>query len=167
MEKIISRLDSQHRQLLETITPIDDERFAHRPTKAEWSLAEVVHHLCLVEQHVIKVLETALADPPQRHGLWQRVVPLWIVGSRSIRVKAPKSVEPLNAPPKEDVIDNYRRTRATLREFGITHGRSRLQQLTMKHPFLGNLDGVGAVSFVGYHERRHYKQILEIIKKIN
>ena len=73
----------------------------------------------------------------------------------------------LNAPPKEDAIDNYRRTRATLREFGITHGRPRLQQLTMKHPFLGNLDGVGAVSFVGYHERRHYKQILEIIKKIN
>ena len=31
---------------------------------------------------------------------------------------------------------------------------------------VGEIDGVATVSFVGYHEHRHFKQIREVLKKI-
>ncbi len=167
MEKVIARLDSTHRKLIETIKPIDDERFKRRPSPDEWSIAEIVHHLCLVEQRVLKGLEAELSNPPVRVRLLQRLMPVsLLVGSRVVRVKAPKGLEPLNPPSKAEVIANYDSARRSLKEFSAAHGREGMKQLAMKHPFLGVFDGVTAIAFVGHHERRHIKQIKETLKKI-
>jgi hypothetical protein len=90
-----------------------------------------------------------------------------IVSLRFYRVKAPKAVQPGNPPPKEDVIRNYNDTRARLKQFCAEQGRARLRQISFRHPFLGNLDGVAAISMVAFHEQRHYKQIREILKKLS
>ena len=168
MERIHKRLDATHRRLLEAIEPLDEEQFARKPTPDEWSVAEVVHHLCLVEQHMIKGLEHELSQPPKRLRLLNHLIPYSIlVGRRVRRVRAPKTVEPFDPPPKETVIENYNRLRDTIKAFSNEHGRKRLSQIVMKHPFLGDFSGVKAIAFVGYHEQRHYKQIQEIIKKLN
>ena len=165
--KEIARLDATHRKLLDMIEPLDDELFARRPSPDRWSIAEIVHHLCLVEQRVIAQLEAALDAPPPRMKLRERLMPVaLLVGSRVVRVKAPRAVEPLDAPSKKEVVANYESVRARLKEFGTRLGRERLQQLAMKHPFLGTFDGVRAISFAGHHEQRHYKQIKETIKQI-
>jgi len=39
--------------------------------------------------------------------------------------------------------------------------------VVFKHPFLGEIDGTATISFIGYHELRHYKQIREVIKKLD
>jgi hypothetical protein len=167
MKKEIARLDATHQKLLDLIQPIDDERFRQRPAPDQWSIAEIVHHLCMVEQRVLEELERSLERPAVHVGLLQRLIPVrLLVGRRVVRVKAPKTVEPLDAPSKEEVIANYEQVRRTLKEFSATHGRQRLQQIGIKHPFLGQFDGVGAISFVGHHETRHIKQIKETIKKI-
>jgi hypothetical protein len=167
MEKVISQLDATHERLMEAIATLTDERFARRPSPNEWSVAEIVHHLCLVERRVIGELESALSKPPVRVGLLQRLMPIGlIVGRRVVRVKAPKMVEPLNPPSKEDTIANYRSVRASLKEFSARHGRERLQQLAMRHPFLGTFDGLGAFRFVSHHEMRHYRQIKGVLKKL-
>ena len=168
MNKEIAQLDATHQKLLDLIEPIEDEDFGRRPSPDRWSLAEIVHHLSLVERRVIGELEGGLSRPPVRMGLLQRLMPIsWLVGSRVVRVKAPKSVEPLDPlPSKEEVIANYESVRAGTKEFGIRHGRERLKQLAMKHPFLGTFDGVSAILFIGHHELRHFKQIKETIKKI-
>lgn len=168
MKKVLAQLDAVHQRLLDTVAPLNAEQFARRPSEVEWSVAEVVHHLCLVEQRVIQGLEHELSQPPQHLSPLYRLVPYsFLVGRRVRRVRAPKFVEPLNPPPKETVIENYNRLRASLKALSDTHGRSRLSQVVLKHPFLGKHDGVRAVAFIGYHEQRHYKQIQEIIKKIN
>jgi hypothetical protein len=168
MKRVLARLDAVHERLLNAVAPLDAEQFARRPSEVEWSVAEVVHHLCLVEQRVLQGLEKELAQPPQRLGPLYRLIPYsLLVGRRVRRVRAPKFVEPLNPPPKEEVIENYNRLRASLKALSDEHGRARLSQVVMKHPFLGKHDGVRAVAFVGYHEQRHYKQIQEIIKKLN
>ena len=167
MEKVFAKLDATHRRLMEMITPVDEERFKRRPSPAEWSIAEIVHHLFLVEQRVLKGLEEELSNPPVRVRLLQRLMPVsLLVGSRVVRVKAPKTVEPQDPPPKEEIIANYESVRRSLKEFSTAHGPERMKQLAMKHPFLGTFDGVTAIAFVGHHERRHFKQIKETIKKI-
>ena len=166
MHRTLTRLDSIHGKLLSLISEIDDERFRRRPTDNEWSVAEVVHHLSLVEQYVVNSLEHSLAQPPQRLFLLRRLVPTRIVAWRLLRVKAPKSVQPLDPPAKEQLIENFNGTRARLKALCVEHKRTRLRQVVFKHPFLGPIDGTATVSFVGYHELRHYKQIREVLKKI-
>ncbi len=53
LEKAIAGLDAIHGRLLETIGPLTEEQFARRPTPSQWSVAEIVHHLCLVERRVL------------------------------------------------------------------------------------------------------------------
>ncbi len=167
MNKTLRRLDSIHSQLVHTITPIEDPLFSRRPADNEWSVAEIVHHLCLVEERVIKELETELASPPRQIGFLRKLIPTSIVASRLLRVKAPKSVNPLNTPAREEVIANYDAARNRLKALCSTHGQSRLKQVIFKHPFLGEIDGTATISFIGYHELRHYKQIREVIKKLD
>ncbi len=166
MNKTLRRLDSIHSRLVDTITPIEDPLFSRSPANNEWSIAEIVHHLCLVEERVIKELETELANPPQRIGFLRKFIPTSIVASRLLRVKAPSGVNPLNPPARAEVIANYDGARSRLKELCSTHGRNRLKQVIFKHPFLGKIDGIATISFIGYHELRHYKQIREVIKKL-
>jgi DinB superfamily len=167
LKRTLARLDSTHRGLLDLVGAIDEERFTRRPSENEWSVAEVVHHLSLVEQYVINSLEQSLARPPQRLPMIRRLIPTRIVASRLLRVKAPKGVQPLNPPPKEQLIENFNATRARLKSLCAEHDRARLRQVIFKHPFLGPIDGTATISFVGYHELRHYKQIREVLKKLN
>jgi hypothetical protein len=167
MNKTLRRLDSIHSKLLDTVIPIGDPLFSQSPADNEWSIAEIIHHLCLVEDRVIKVLETQLASPPQTIGFLRRFIPTAIVASRLVRVKAPKGMNPLNPPAKPELIANYDAARIRLKELCSTHGRNRLKQVIFKHPFLGEIDGTATISFLGYHELRHHKQIREVIKKLN
>jgi hypothetical protein len=166
MKKVLQRLDSVHQKLLSTIEPLEPELYSQRPTPGEWSVAENVHHLCLVEDRVIKELEGALARPPQRVGFLRRLIPTSIVSVRLVRVKAPKAMDPLDAPARHVAIENYDRARNNLKTLCATHGTERFRDLVFKHPFLGKIDGVATVSFVGYHEQRHYKQIREVLSKL-
>jgi DinB superfamily len=166
LEKIIKRLDSTHQELLAAVTPLDSEHFTQQPAENEWSIAEVVHHLCLVEERVIEDLVKQLAAEPQTVGLLHRLVPTSIVASRRIRVKAPKAVTPSNPPEKSVAIESFNRSREKLKQLCSKYGRDRLRHVVVNHPFLGKIDGTAAVSFVGYHELRHLKQIREILKKI-
>jgi DinB superfamily len=166
MNKTLCRLDAIHAKLLDTIAPIEDSTFSRSPANKEWSIAQIVHHLYLVEERVIKELESELAGPPRKIGLLRKLVPTSIVASRLVRVKAPRSVNPLSPPGRAEVIANYDAARSRLKELCATHGRNRLKQVVFKHPFLGEIDGAATISFIGYHELRHYKQIREVIRKL-
>jgi hypothetical protein len=166
MKRALKRLDSVHQKLIDTINLVPPGIFSQRPSNSEWSVAEIVHHLCLVEQRVVKDLEGCLGRPPQRVGFLRRLIPTSIVSVRLVRVKAPKAVKPLNAPEKDVAIENFNNARGALKELCVIHGRDRFRELVLKHPFFGPIDGVAAVSFVGYHEQRHYKQIREVLHKL-
>jgi uncharacterized damage-inducible protein DinB len=166
MNKVLQRLDSAHERLIATVIPLEEDLFSHRNSDGEWSIAEVVHHLCLVEERVVKELEKELAKPPRQLSFVRRLVPTSIVASRLIRVKAPKAMNPVNPPGKDDCVANYNAVRARLKDLYSQHGDKRLEQTIFKHPFLGEINGLATISFVGYHEVRHYKQICEVLKKL-
>ena len=167
MNRSLRRLDSIHLKLMNAIAPVDDSLFSRSPSNNEWSIAQIVHHLCLVERAVIGELEKTLAGPPQRVGFLRRLIPTSIVAIRLVRVKAPRGMNPLEPPAKEEIIANYNVARNKLKELCASHGRNRLKQVVFKHPFLGDIDGLATISFVGYHELRHYKQLRETLKKLS
>jgi len=75
-------------------------------------------------------------------------------------------MNPLMPPPREVAIQNFDRSRASLKALCEAHGQERFRNLVFKHPVLGEIDGVATVSFIGYHEKRHYKQIREVLRKL-
>jgi hypothetical protein len=166
MDRVLRRLDAAHQELIERFAPLEERLFSQSHSEREWSVAEVVHHLCLVEERVIKELEKELAKPPRQLSLLRKLVPTSIVASRLIRVKAPKAMNPVNPPGKNESIANYNAVRTRLKELYSHHGAARLRQTIFNHPFLGEINGLATISFVGYHEVRHYKQICEVLKKL-
>jgi hypothetical protein len=166
MKRSLKRLDSVHHRLLGAVSPLGPELFSKQPSQGEWSVAQIVQHLWMVEERVIKDLEIAIAKEPQKIGLLRKLVPTSIVASRLLRVKSPKGVTPVEVIEKEAAIENFDRARNSLKQLVATHGHERFRKLVFKHPFLGKIDGVATISFVGYHEQRHYKQILEVLRKL-
>ena len=174
MERVLKRLDRVHEKLMATVAPLDEVLFAKPPAAGSWSVAQIIQHLALVEDRVIKDLEKEVARPPRKVSLVRRFMPTSIVSSRLLRVKAPQAVDPETnrpsdapeVPGKAHAIANYNRARNDLKQLCKTHGNDRFRQIVFKHPFLGKIDGVATVSFVGYHEQRHYKQIREVLKTI-
>lgn len=166
MHRALKRLDSVHQKLISAISALEPNVYSQRPAEGEWSVGEIVHHLCLVEGRVTKELEAAIAREPQRVRFFRRLIPTSIVSMRLIRVKAPKAMNPLDAPEREQAIENFDRTRSNLKTLCAAHEEERFRNLVFTHPFLGEIDGVATISFVGYHELRHYKQIREVLGKL-
>ncbi|HEX9628976.1 MAG TPA: DinB family protein [Pyrinomonadaceae bacterium] len=175
MKRVLKRLDKVHEKLTATVTPLAEGLFARQPIDGGWSVAQILQHLCMVEERVIKDLEKAVSRPPRKVSFVKRLVPTSIVSSRLVRVKAPQAVNPeaksgpeevIAIPGKDEAIANYNRARNDLKDLCATQGNDRFRQIVFKHPFLGEIDGVAAVSFIGYHELRHYKQIREVLRKL-
>jgi hypothetical protein len=168
MKSTLKRLDRVHEKLTTAINCVDPALLSKRPAENEWSVAEVVEHLCLVEGAVMNFLKSKLNDPPMKVSFVKKLLPMSIVSLRVKRLEAPKIVRPAaDLPPMPELLKKYDALRANTKEVCIKEGRERLSQICFKHPFFGDMDGAAAVSMIAFHEQRHLKQINETIKKLS
>jgi uncharacterized damage-inducible protein DinB len=168
MKSTLKRLDEVHKRLSTAVTTVDPKLLAQRPAEDEWSVAEVVEHLCLVEAAVMNYLRLQLNEPPVKVNFLKKLLPMKIVSLRVKRLKAPKMVVPSkNLPPMAELVKKYDALRASTKDVLIKEGRERLSKVCFKHPYFGDMDGAAAVSMIAYHEQRHLKQIHEILRKLH
>ena len=167
MKSTLRRLDTVHAQLKTTVSGVDPALLSRRPAENEWSVVEVIEHLCLVEGAVMKGIKAKLAQPPVKVSFLKKLFPMRIVSLRMKRLQAPKYVQPANnLPPLNELLEKFDALRANTKEICIKEGPERLRQVCLKHPYFGDMDGAAAVSMVAFHEQRHLKQIRETIKKL-
>src|SRR4051812_46185741 len=108
MKSTLRRLDAVHRQLASTVGAIDPALLAKRPAENEWSVAEVVEHLCLVEGAVMGYLKSKLDQPPVKVSFLKKLLPMHIVSLRVKRLQAPKIVRPSqNLPPMDELLKKF------------------------------------------------------------
>lgn len=166
MKATLKRLDTVHEKLSTTIRTTDPGLFSEHPGENEWSLAEVVQHLYLVEERVLKDLRKSLQAGPAKVAFLKKLIPMRLISLRLVRVKAPKVVRPNNPPAMDELLEAYDRVRADLKQLCNEYGGDGLKRISFKHSFFGDIDGLAAVSMLAFHEERHYKQIREILKKL-
>ena len=167
MKSTLRRLDTVHAELKSTVNSIDPALLSRRPAENEWSVAEVIEHLCLVEGAVMKGIKAKLAQPPVKVSFLKKFFPMRIVSLRMKRLQAPKYVQPASdLPAIDELLEKFDAQRAKTKEICIKEGPERLRQVCLKHPYFGDMDGAAAVSMVAFHEQRHLKQIRETIKKL-
>src|SRR5687767_7217630 len=105
MKSTLKRLDTIHQQLTTTISSVDPALLGKRPAENEWSVAQVIEHLCLVEGAVTKYLKSKLDQPPVKVSFLKKLVPMRIVSLRVKRLQAPKIVEPAaELPPVAELL---------------------------------------------------------------
>ena len=168
MKSTLKRLDAVHERLGNTVNAVDPALLSRRPAENEWSVAEVIEHLCLVEGAVMGYLESKLEKPPDKVGFLAKLKPMRIVSLRFKRLQAPERVRPSeNLPPMAELLEKYDQLREKTKKICSEAGQARLGQIRFKHPYFGDMDGAAAVSMVAFHEQRHLKQIREILKKLS
>ena len=135
-----------------------------------WSVAEIAYHLHLTEKSITMVLQNGLTSMP-RHERWsdERIKEEWelitkFAGNRETKFEAPAFVLPKNAPSIDESCKLLEASRAELIKTVSHASIDDLVSISLPHPVksFGNISGIGWVSLIGWHEKRHTDQIKEV-----
>lgn len=154
--------------LLEEITLLSDAQFNSKPDMNKWSIAQVCHHLVLLDERVIKVISSGLKEIDSTQKERQQIHSILL--DRTKKFIAPEFLEPSLEPFEvRQMIDLLNDSRKKLLTFLSTiEDVSILAKKSMKHPALGELLLNQWIELIYLHEQRHIEQIKEIklIRKV-
>ena len=147
--------------LVKEITSLGYAQFNSRPDMNKWSIAQVCHHLVLVEKATIKAIAWGLKEIDSTQKERKKV---HLILDRTKKLKAPKIVEPDVEPFEvQQIIDLLSDSRKKLMTFLSTiEDKSILTEKSVKHPAFGELPLDQWIELIYLHEQRHIEQIKEI-----
>ena len=147
--------------LVKEITSLSYTQFNGRLGMNMWSIAQVCHHLVLVEQATIKAIAWGLKKVDNTQIERKNVQ---LVLDRTKKFKAPEIVEPDVEPFEvQSIIDLLNDSRKKFLTFLSTiEDKSILAEKSFKHPALGELPLDQWIEQMYLHEQRHTEQIKEI-----
>jgi len=163
MDKLVNdNLYETRSNLVKELNLISGAQFNSKPDLNNWSIAQVCHHLVLVEEATIKAIAWGLKDPNSTQKERKNVH--LILLDRTIKIKAPKIVEPDVKPFEvQQIIDLLNESRKKLMDFLSTiEDKSILAEKSVMHPALGELPLEQWIEQIYLHEQRHIEQIKEI-----
>lgn len=160
---IFERLAGAQTIFFRAADAIPAEQWAAKPSAKEWSAAELVAHLVMVERAVLGGADRITQKKPIPVPLLKRMhLPLWLVETRLVRRKSPLPLDPTLLGTKEEMLGELRsvreRTHAFLEE---TKGRN-LSAYCWPHAFIGMLNVYEWFEMIAAHQVRHAKQMREI-----
>ncbi|MFJ8259150.1 DinB family protein [Peribacillus asahii] len=147
--------------LVKEITSLSYDQFNMRPGMNKWSIAQVCHHLVLVEKASTKAIIWGLEEIDSTQKERKKI---HLILDRKKKIKAPKIVEPDVEPFEvQQIIDLLSDSRKELLTFLSTvEDKSILAKKSVKHPAFGELPLDQWIEMIYLHEQRHIEQIKEI-----
>ncbi|MED4454905.1 DinB family protein [Metabacillus fastidiosus] len=163
MNKLINdNLYETRKNLVEEIDLLSNAQFNSKPDMNMWSIAQVCHHLVLVEEASIKAIAWGLKENDRTQKERKNVH--FILLDRTKKIKAPKIVEPdvksFEVPQIIDLLNDSRKKLITF--LSTIEDKAILKEKSMKHPALGELPLDQWIEQIYLHEQRHIEQIKEI-----
>ncbi|TQR17553.1 DinB family protein [Psychrobacillus vulpis] len=162
MNKFVNdKLNETRNNLLKEITVLSDAQFNSKIDMNMWSIAQVCHHLVLVEEASLKAIAWGLNQVDSTQKERKKVQ---LILERTKKMKAPKIVEPDVEPFEiQQVIDLLNDSRKKIMNFLSTiKDKSILAEKSVMHPALGELPLDQWIEQIYLHELRHIEQIREI-----
>lgn len=149
-------------RLVETVGTVSPERWNRPRGTGKWSPAQVVQHLNLGYEAILREINGGPAMRP-RAAWWMQLVFRWTVLPRIMRggpfphAKAPRETRP------EEVVPDQRQAIAAFLEHSAQFARDltpdRNGRLT--HPYFGKMRLRDAIVMVARHIEHHRRQLLE------
>jgi DinB superfamily len=147
---------------------IPAEKWGECPSLNEWSAAQLVAHLVVVERGVVTNVDRLTQKAPIPVPFPKRMhLPLWLVEARVIRRKSPVPLDESLLAEKEAMLANLRGTRERTMAFIAETERRNLSAYCWRHPFLGMLNAYEWMEMIAAHQLRHTKQVREIEAKLS
>ncbi len=152
-------------QILQSVKGMTDDELNRKPSEDEWSPIQILDHLQLME----KVVATGVSQELTKEKS-EKVIkkPISLTLSRSFKVKAPSHVTPTNDfVTLEEMKKRLNHTHNFLYEVYDSATSAQLKEKSMDHPVFGKVPLVQWFPFVGLHEKRHFKQLQETLRKLD
>ncbi|MFB5089676.1 DinB family protein [Psychrobacillus sp. PGGUH221] len=155
------KLYETRNNLVKEITSLSYSQFNGRLGMDMWSIAQVCHHLVLVEQATIKAIEWGLKKVDNTQTERKNV---HLILDRTKKFNAPEIVDPDVEPFEvQSILDLLNDSRKKFLTFLNTiEDKSILAEKSFKHPALGELPLDQWIEQIYLHEQRHTEQIKEI-----
>jgi hypothetical protein len=162
---ISSLLRNTRAELKHAFDQVPSERWRTPPAADGWSAAHVAAHLEMVEAAIQRGAEKLLARPPVPTPLLKRLhFPVEMVQWRWPRARTPIPLDEALLADRETMVARLSAVRQkTYQLLDGLAGRD-LRPFRWQHPFLGNFNFYDWFKLIGLHERRHTKQIREIVR---
>lgn len=180
--------ETVRRQITARVETLNDAQQTLRPTEGCWSVAEIVEHLSITEQNMVRLIgmllnkaESASAEnssaPATDDEQAASAAPTddaarpfkpfsmdaLVEMIRDKKLTAPEQVRPGGQIALADSLANLQRTRATVESFRTRLEAADLGAATYPHPFFGDLNASQWLAFIGHHEARHLRQIERLL----
>jgi hypothetical protein len=163
IEPIVEKLAKAQTTFFRAADTIPSDKWNSKRKRAEWSAAEIVAHLIMVERAVVggadRITQKTTKEIPFRKRFH---LPLWLVETRLIRRKSPLPLDPGLLKNKEEMLAELRGVRERTLSFLEETQQRDLSVYRWTHAFLGMLNVYEWFGMIASHELRHSKQIKEI-----
>ena len=144
------------------------EHWEQQPGPQEWSAAELVGHLVVVERGIIARANNITQKTPLPVSFRKRLhLPLWLVEARVVRRKSPVPQDPSLMGPKQAMLGALCHVREQTLTFLADTEQRNLKSYCWQHPFLGMLNFYEWMEMIAAHQIRHSKQIRAIGEKFS
>lgn len=165
---VLKELTEAEDYLKTTLSKIDDHQFVFKPEKV-WSLAECLEHILLFNTTIFGIIlrkAEAIRDTvPETQHSKEKLVAIMQKRRPSYRVQAPANLVPTGKfQEKKGAIQEFSSQLATIKNF-VEATDIPLRKIAFKHMALGLVDGVGWLSMIGGHTKRHIMQMEEVIAR--
>jgi hypothetical protein len=168
--ELIEHLAEHRRAVHEAVASVPPELRDRKPAPDQWSVAEVVEHLSILENAVVALLTmhvtnaraSGVGPDPDTSSVVASYPNADAVVDRTTKIAAPTRVQPTGT------IDAAAGTRALVQAHAAMVSSLQnangvcLENLMQTHPVLGPLNLYHWIVALGLHDRRHAAQIREI-----
>jgi DinB superfamily len=173
-EEVLNYLDAQRKELRAAVDSVPSETRNTQPAANQWSVAQVLDHLTIVDKRVAAGVGKWITDA-QAAGLGPETETTSVVGTipaeritdRSRKVEAPEEIRPRTDVDAETAWAELEQARAKLCAAFLLGDGLALEQVVQTHPALGPINVYQWMLFCASHEDRHTLQIREIAQQLN
>jgi hypothetical protein len=166
----IDYIEAKRADVIASFAGVGLDRLKVRPRPNEWSAAEVIDHLRIVEGGIARMFAKRIAQA-RDGGLRAEDSTESILGSLDYigetldhgKIEAPVAVTPPLEVDIDAAITGLTVTRKTLLDALANGDGLALGDIKHTHPILGELDLYQWLLFVGRHEARHSRQIRRVL----
>jgi hypothetical protein len=166
--------ESVRRQVTARLETLSEAQQTFRPDEGCWSVAQIVEHLAIIEQNMVRLIgmllnkaEGAAAAPSDDAATPRPFKPFSLDAQvetiRDKKLTAPEQVRPGGQAALADSLASLQRTRATVESFRPRLEAADLEAATYPHPAFGELNISQWLAFIGHHEARHLRQIERLL----
>ena len=171
--ELFEYMDATRASLLSCARDMNQSFAAIRPREGEWSAAENLAHLALVEANVAMLMEKTIAaareqgiGPDTSDDSFMSSLDKWRVPEPHTKLTAPARIIPETNKEVSESIAALEQSRARLKSIILENADVDLTVIKRPHPVVGELDMYQWGLFVAQHEDRHRKQMERALAEV-